>query len=186
MTAVEDNTREVEWRDLADTVFVFVRFKYSLQYTILNWLQDGLFSAFLSAFLVFTILKLQPNSTDVAMDVLIHISQQLNNSTTPAYATPEFTFPPSTAVVSICFFLSLALVLIDGFLAMLVNSWLQEFDRGWRKYTVARFRAQEREHGSVGLNAGSWPSWSDSSLSSSNRPSYSSVLASLSSSFLSI
>ena len=43
------------------------------------------------------------------------------------------------------FFLSLALVLIDAFLAMLVKGWLQEFDRGWRKYTVAHLRAQERE-----------------------------------------
>ena len=43
------------------------------------------------------------------------------------------------------FFLSLALILIDAFLAMLVKGWLQEFDRGWRKYTVAHLRAQERE-----------------------------------------
>jgi len=43
------------------------------------------------------------------------------------------------------FFLSLALVLIDAFLAMLVKGWLQEFDRGWRTFTVAHLRAQERE-----------------------------------------
>ena len=42
-------------------------------------------------------------------------------------------------------FLSLALVLIDAFLAMLVKGWLREFDRGWRKFTVPHIRAQERE-----------------------------------------
>ena len=79
------------------------------------------------------------------MDVLIHISQQLSNSTTPAYSPAEFTISPSIAAVNVLFFLSLALVLIDAFLAMLVKGWLHEFDRSWRKYTVADLRAQERE-----------------------------------------
>ena len=118
---------------------------------MLTWLQDGLFAAFLSAFLVFTIPQLQPSSTDITMDVLIHISQQLSNSTTPAYSPAEFTVSPSVAAVNVLFFLSLALVLIDAFLAMLVKSWLQEFDRGWRKYTVADLRAQERERRLKGL-----------------------------------
>ena len=116
------------------------------------WLQDGLFAAFLSAFLVFLIPQLQPNSTDLAMDVLIHISQQLSNSTTPAFVptvatttTSSFRVSPNAAVVNTLFFLSLALVLVDAFLAMLVKGWLQEFDRGWRKCTVAHLRAQERE-----------------------------------------
>ena len=85
------------------------------------------------------------------MDVLIHISQQLSNSTIPAYTPAEFTVSPSIATVNVLFFLSLALVLIDAFLAMLVKSWLQEFDRGWRKYTVANLRAQERERRLQGL-----------------------------------
>ena len=85
------------------------------------------------------------------MDVLIHISQQLSNSTTPAYVPTDFTVSPSIAAVNVLFFLGLALVLIDAFLAMLVKSWLQEFDRGWRKETVANFRAQERERRCQGL-----------------------------------
>ena len=85
------------------------------------------------------------------MDVLIHISQQLSNSTIASYTPAEFTVSPSIAAVNVLFFLSLALVLIDAFLAMLVKSWLQEFDRGWRKYTVAKLRAQERERRLQGL-----------------------------------
>ena len=85
------------------------------------------------------------------MDVLIHISQQLSNSTTLAYTPTEFTVSPSVTAVNVLFFLSLALVLIDAFLAMLVKSWLQEFDRGWRKYTVANLRAKERERRLQGL-----------------------------------
>ena len=145
MAAVEDNIREVEWRDLADTVLVFVCLDTLHGTYLLIGLQDGLFAAFLSAFLVFLIPQLQQNSTDVAMDVLIHISQQLNNSTTPAFEPTVFQVSSNAAAVNMLLFLSLALVLIDAFLAMLVKGWLQEFDRGWRTYTVAHLRAQERE-----------------------------------------
>ena len=79
------------------------------------------------------------------MDVLINISQQLSNSTTPAFVPTTFRVSSNAAIVNMLFFLSLSIVLIDAFLAMLVKGWLQEFDRGWRKYTVAHLRAQERE-----------------------------------------
>jgi hypothetical protein len=50
-------------------------------------------------------------------------------------------------MVNMLFFLhlSLALILVDVFLAMLGKAWLQEFDREWRNYNVAHLRAQERE-----------------------------------------
>jgi len=79
------------------------------------------------------------------MDVLIHISQQLSNSTTPAFEPSSFQVSSYAAATNVLFFLSLAFVLLDAFLAMLVKGWLQEFDRGWRKFTVAHLRAQERE-----------------------------------------
>ena len=145
MAAVDDNIREVEWRDLADTVLIFVCLSTPIDKWLFIWFQDGLFAAFLSAFLVFLIPQLQSNSTDVSMDVLIHISQQLSNSSTPAFEPTAFQISSNAAVVNTLFFFSLALVLIDAFLAMLVKGWLQEFDRGWRKYTVAHLRAQERE-----------------------------------------
>ena len=145
MAAVEDNIREVEWRDLADTVLIFVCIHTPYGTYLLILFQDGLFAAFLSAFLVFLIPQLQPNSTDVAMDVLIHISQQLSNSSTPAFVPTAFQVSPTVAAETTLFFLSLAFDLIDAFLAMLVKGWLQEFDRGWRKYNVAHLRAQERE-----------------------------------------
>jgi hypothetical protein len=145
MAAVDDNIREVEWRDLADTVLIFVCVDTLHDISLLMSFQDGLFAAFLSAFLVFLMPQLQSSSTDVAMDVLIHISQQLSNSTTPAFVPTAFQVSSNAAAVNMLFFLSLALVLIDAFLAMLVKGWLQEYDRGWRTYTIAHLRAQERE-----------------------------------------
>ena len=79
------------------------------------------------------------------MDVLIHISLQLSNSTTPPFEPTAIQVSSNVVAVNMLCFLSLTLVLIDAFLAMLVKGWLQEFDRGWRKYTVAHLRAQERE-----------------------------------------
>ncbi len=145
MAAVDDSIREVEWRDLADTVLVFVCKDTPQGAYMLIRFQDGLFAAFLSAFLIFLVPQLQTSSTDVTMEVLIHISQQLSNSTTPAFEPTAFQVSPNVAAVNSLFFLSLALVLIDAFLAMLVKGWLHDFDRGWRKYTVAHLRAQERE-----------------------------------------
>ena len=142
MAEVEDNTRELE---LADTVLVFVCEDTHHDSWLLIWLQDGLFAAFLSAFLVFLIPQLQTNSTDVAKDVLIHISLQLSNFSTPAFVEKDFQIESNAAAVNVLFFLSLALVLIDAFLAMLVKGWLLEFDRGWRKHPVPHLRAQERE-----------------------------------------
>ena len=118
---------------------------------VLIWFQDGLFTAFLSAFLVFLIPQLQTNSTDVAMDVLIHISQQLSNSTIPAFGPTAFQVSSNAATVNMLFLLSLALVLIHAYFAMLVRGWLQEFNRGYRWCTVAHLRAQEHERRLQGL-----------------------------------
>ena len=79
------------------------------------------------------------------MDVLIHISQQISNLTTPAFEPTAFKASSNVTALNTLFFLSLTLVLIDACLAMIVKGWLQEFDRGWRKYNVAHLRAQERE-----------------------------------------
>ncbi len=79
------------------------------------------------------------------MDVLIHISRQISNLTTPAFEPTVFQVSPNAAAVNMLFLLSLALVLIDAFLAMLVKGLLLEFDGGWKKYPAPHLRAQERE-----------------------------------------
>ena len=79
------------------------------------------------------------------MDVLIHISKQLSNSTTPAFEPTAFQISSSIAAANMIFFLSLGLILYNALLAILVKKWLHKFPRGWRKHTVAHLRAQERE-----------------------------------------
>jgi hypothetical protein len=110
-----------------------------------------LFAAFLSAFLIFTITQLQPNSTDISKDILLHISLQLSNSSFPAYVEPQFIVPPKVAAINTLLFTSLALVLIDAYLAMLTKSWLRDFDQSWRSLNDPKERARTREMRIQGL-----------------------------------
>jgi len=110
-----------------------------------------LFAAFLSAFLIFTITQLQPNSTDISKDILLHISLQLSNSSFPPYVEPQFIVPPKVAAVNTLLFASLALVLIDAYLAMLMKSWIRDFDQSWRTLNDPKERAGTREMWMQGL-----------------------------------
>ena len=78
----------------------------------------------------------------MAVGTLVHIFLQLSNSSVPAFASPAFQVSNNAAVVKLLFFLSLFLVLIDAFLAMLLKSWLREFDRAWRRHNAAEPRAR--------------------------------------------
>jgi len=73
------------------------------------------------------------------------MSLQLSNSSVPAYVEPEFSVPVNVAVVNILLFASLALVLIDAYLAVLTKGWLRDFDRDWKSSNVPEERARERE-----------------------------------------
>ena len=76
------------------------------------------------------------------------MSYQLSNLTSPyntPFVTPRFTTPQSAVIINALFFSSLALILSAAFLAILVKSWLREFDRGMHSITVPELRAKERE-----------------------------------------
>jgi hypothetical protein len=146
-----DILRETELTDLADTVLVFVIARFVLWYSAHIVLQAGLFAAFLSAFLIFTITKLQPDSTDISKDILLQISLQLSNSSVPAYVEPPFIVSSDMAAVNVLLFASLAVILIDAYLAMLTKTWLRDFDRAWRSSNVLEERARAREMRLQGL-----------------------------------
>jgi len=110
-----------------------------------------LFAAFLSAFLLFAITELQPDSIELSKDILLHISLQLSNSSVPPYVEPEFNVSSSVATVNILLFTSLALILIDAYLAMLTKSWLRDFDRNFKSSNVPKERATAREMRFQGL-----------------------------------
>ena len=111
-----------------------------------------MFAAVLTAFLLFTITKLQADNSDISKDILLHISLQLSNSSAPAFVEPQFFVDSQWAVVNALLFASLALVLVDAYLAVLTRGWLREFDRGWKSSRVPEERARKREMRLQGLD----------------------------------
>jgi len=76
------------------------------------------------------------------------MSYQLSNLSSPyntPFVAPEYTTPKTAVIINGFFFASLALILCAAFLAILVKSWLREFDRGMISITVSELRATERE-----------------------------------------
>ena len=131
--------REVEWRDLADTAIVFVRLD-TLRYAYhLIWMA-GLFVALLAGLLVFLIPHLQPNSIDIAMDVLTHI---LNNSATqPAL---HFCLPlnesPHQSCGRFAFLSQPHTHSYDAFLTMLVSGRLCKFGISTRRSAEGGYKS---------------------------------------------
>ena len=110
-----------------------------------------MFAALLSAFLIFTITQLKPDSIDISEAILLHISLQLSNSSVPAFVEPEFLISSNVAAVNVLLFASLSLVLIGVYLAMLTKGWLRDFDGSWRSSNVPEERARAREMSFQGL-----------------------------------
>jgi hypothetical protein len=91
---------------------------------------------------------LQPNSADLTLAAIVHISGQLGNlsaASTRPFAQRDFAVSGSAAIVNGLFFTSLSLILFAAFLAMLIRGWLQDFDRGLRAITIPDIQAKERE-----------------------------------------
>jgi hypothetical protein len=130
-----DQTREREWVEALDTMLVFT----------------GLFAAFLSAFIVDAMQNLQEDPTDVLKSTILHLSLQMHNSSIGAFVPEPFTVPHSVAAVNILYFTSLSLVIITAFVAMMVKSWVREFDRDWAHVTDAQKRSMGREARMEGL-----------------------------------
>ncbi|KAJ7617271.1 hypothetical protein FB45DRAFT_1063767 [Roridomyces roridus] len=92
---------------------------------------SGLFSASLTAFLIESYKKLQPDSGDLTVALMTQMSQQLAAISTGSIADvqPPSQFTPTTAslVCNALWFVSLSLSLICALLATLVEQWAREF-----------------------------------------------------------
>jgi hypothetical protein len=110
-------------------------------------LQAALFSSFLSAFLIFTLNQLKPDNIEISKNILLHISLQLSNSSIPPFVESELSVSVSAATPAVngMLFTSLALVLIDAFLAILIRSCIDGFERSWKSFNVPEERARARE-----------------------------------------
>ena len=113
--------------------------------------QAGLFAAFLAAFLIETLRRLEEDSTATLLDVMVYQTQMMRNETLPPYFRVPFTPSRKIVAANVLCFASLALILVVAFISMLVKGWIREFDRGLAAIVKLRQRALVREYRYLGL-----------------------------------
>jgi hypothetical protein len=110
-----------------------------------------LFAVFLSAFLIELLGRLEQDPMDVIQDVLIYQTQMMRNSSLGPYVPPNFSPPEHVVLVNALFYASLSVMILAAFTAMLIKSWVREFDRGLRAMTLPEQRAKTREFRYLGM-----------------------------------
>ena len=113
--------------------------------------QAALFAGFLSAFLIELLDRLEQDPMDIIQDVLIYQTQMMRNSSLGPYVPADFSPPEYIVVVNALFYASLGVMLLAAFIAMLIKSWVREFDRGLQAMSLPEQRAKTREFRYLGL-----------------------------------
>ena len=119
--------------------------------------QAALFAGFLSSFLIELLARLEPDPMDIIQDVLIYQTQMMRNSSLEPYVPADFSPPEYIVVVNALFYASLGVMLLAAFIAMLIKTWVREFDRGLQAMALPE---RPVNSGSSGWNAGSSQRWS--------------------------
>jgi len=105
----------------------------------------------MSAFLIELLGRLEPDPMDVIQDVLIYQTHMMRNSSLGPYVPADFSPPEHIVIVNALFYASLGVMLLAAFIAMLIKSWVREFDRGLRAMSVPEQRAKTREFRYLGM-----------------------------------
>ena len=88
---------------------------------------------------------------DIIQDVLIYQTQMMRNSSLGPYVPADFSPPYHIVVVNALFYTSLSIMLLAAFIAMLIKSWIREFDRGLKAMSLPEQRAKSREFRYLGM-----------------------------------
>jgi hypothetical protein len=110
-----------------------------------------LFAGFLSAFLIELLGRLEQDPLDIIQDVLIYQTQMMRNSSLGPYVPADFSPPEHIVVVNALFYASLGVMILAAFIAMLIKSWVREFDRGLQAKSMPEQRAKTREFRYLGM-----------------------------------
>jgi hypothetical protein len=113
--------------------------------------QAALFAGFLSTFLIELLGRLEQDPIDIIQGVLIYQTQMMRNSSLGPYVPPDFSPPEHIVVVNALFYASLGVMLLAAFIAMLIKSWVREFDRGLKAMSLPEQRATTREFRYLGM-----------------------------------
>jgi hypothetical protein len=105
----------------------------------------------LSAFLIELLGRLEQDPMDIIQDVLIYQTQMMRNSSLGPYVPADFSPPEHIVVVNALFYASLGVMILAAFIAMVIKSWVREFDRGLRAMSLPEQRAKTREFRYLGM-----------------------------------
>ena len=147
-----DRQRARDWIEQMDTILIFVGTSYLLYpFSLISQGQAGLFAAFLSTFLIELLSRLEPDPMDIIQDVLVYQTQMMRNPSLGPYVPADFSPPEYIVIVNALFYTSLGIMLVSAFIAMLIKSWVREFDRGLRAISGPEQQAKTREFRYLGL-----------------------------------
>ena len=146
-----DREREKEWLEQMDTILIFVCLTSLCRQPELISCQAALFAGFISTFLIELLGRLEPDPMDTIQDVLIYQTQMMRNSSLGPYVPPVFSPPEHIVIVNALFYASLGVMLLAAFIAMLIKSWVREFDRGLGAMSLPEQRAKTREFRYLGM-----------------------------------
>jgi len=149
--AIVDREREKEWLEQMDTILIFVCLTSFRRHPELMSCQAALFAGFLSSFLIELLGRLEPDPMDTIQDVLIYQTQMMRNSSLGPYVVPDFSPPEYIVVVNALFYASLGVMILAAFIAMLIKTWVREFDRGLQAMSLPEQRAKTREFRYLGM-----------------------------------
>jgi len=88
---------------------------------------------------------------DTIQGVLIYQTQMMRNSSLGPYVSADFSPPEYIVIVNALFYASLGVMILAAFIAMLITSWVREFDRGLRAMSLPEQRTKTREFRYLGL-----------------------------------
>ena len=88
---------------------------------------------------------------DIIQDVLIYQTQMMRNSSLEPYVPAEFSPPDYIVQVNALFYASLGVMILAAFIAMLIKSWVREFDSGLTAISIPEQRAKTREFRYLGM-----------------------------------
>jgi len=75
----------------------------------------------------------------------------MRNSSLGPYVPAEFSPPDHIVIVNALFYASLGVMILAAFIAMLIKSWVHEFDRGLQGLSIPEQRAKTREFRYLGM-----------------------------------
>jgi hypothetical protein len=112
----------------------------------------------MNAFLIELLGRLEPDPIDIIQDVLIYQTHMMRNSSLGPYVPPDFSPPEHIVVVNALCCASLGvMMLLAAFIAMLIKSWVREFDRGLRAMSLPEQRVKTREFRYLGIERWKFP-----------------------------